>query len=260
MLGHGLLVAIFLAMSIVCIATLMRDKIKIFNLNTTVLLGFMLFVLAISKSLGATLLCLVVLPLVIFTKPKFQITLSAIALIMVTIYPVIRDNDIFDADRIGPLVEQYNPERAQSLTFRLTNEEMLLEKAYERSIFGWGSWGRNRIYDSYTGKDISITDGEWIIIFSALGWLGYLTKFLLISWPAICLRSRYKNALPNKAISQYTATLLMILTINTLDSVPNSSINAITYLVAGAILGRSLEIKSKISNIVHKDAFPKSIS
>src|SRR5262249_36698985 len=53
-------------------------------------------------------------------------------------------------------------ERAHSLEFRLQNEELLIQRALERPVFGWGGWGRNRISDDH-GRDITVTDGLWIM-------------------------------------------------------------------------------------------------
>ena len=35
-----------------------------------------------------------------------------------------------------------------------------------RPIFGWGGWGRNRVYDEM-GNDMAVTDGYWIIFFGS---------------------------------------------------------------------------------------------
>ena len=98
-------------------------------------------------------------------------------------------------------------------------------------MFGWGSWGRNRIYDPETGKDDSITDGSWIIAFSTWGWAGYLSMFGLLSLGAVSLLWR-RRAL--RSISVPSAALCALLAINLLDSVPNSSIVPLTWLIAGA--------------------------
>ena len=52
-------------------------------------------------------------------------------------------------------------DRAGSLEFRLDNEDMLIARAMQRPLFGWGGWGRARVHDE-DGKDISVTDGLWI--------------------------------------------------------------------------------------------------
>jgi hypothetical protein len=52
--------------------------------------------------------------------------------------------------------------RAESFEFRLVNEDLLLEKALERPMLGWGGWGRNRVFNEL-GKDLTVPDGHWII-------------------------------------------------------------------------------------------------
>ncbi len=71
---------------------------------------------------------------------------------------------VYDGRSIADFVEQnVSADRANSLRHRLNNEDMLLSRAFESPLFGWGGWGRNRVYDE-NGKDLTVTDGLWIII------------------------------------------------------------------------------------------------
>ena len=36
--------------------------------------------------------------------------------------------------------------RADSLDYRFENDDLLIAKALQQPIFGWGGWGRNRVY------------------------------------------------------------------------------------------------------------------
>ncbi|BDZ74639.1 hypothetical protein GCM10025856_23580 [Methylophaga marina] len=46
-----------------------------------------------------------------------------------------------------------------------------------------GGWARSRVFDPETGKDISVTDGYWIIILGKYGWVGFLSTFLFMILP-----------------------------------------------------------------------------
>ena len=240
-LGHGLLVAIFLAMSFLAIATLLKEKIKIFRIPNLYLFLYMLGVIIISKSLGALVFAMVLCPLIFFFSTRWQVTLSAIIVTIVAIYPGIRNNKVVPIESIVPLFAQYDVDRADSLNFRFQNENILLDKANERAFFGWGSWGRNRVYDEITGKDLSITDGEWIIYYGIFGWLGYLSIFGLLCLPILILRRAAKKY--KCPLSQPTATLCLILAMNLLDILPNASLSTLSCLLSGAILGRAIAIK-----------------
>src|SRR5699024_3988850 len=78
-------------------------------------------------------------------------------------YMTARATVLWSADGlVNQIAHSISDRRADSLQTRLTNEDRLSAKALQRPVFGWGGWGRNRVYNKY-GKDISITDGMWII-------------------------------------------------------------------------------------------------
>ena len=88
------------------------------------------------------------------------------------------------------LASSYNVERAESLQFRFEQERLLLDHAWKRVWFGWGRFGRNRVYNE-EGKDISVTDGRWIITMGSFGFVGFAAEFGLLAlsvfsvWPAL---------------------------------------------------------------------------
>ena len=69
----------------------------------------------------------------------------------------------------------------------MRNEDALSERAAEKPWGGWGSWGRNLIFDPETGQDRSIVDGAWILLIGTYGWLGYLAQFGLMTLPVILI-------------------------------------------------------------------------
>ena len=99
-------------------------------------------------------------------------------------------------------------------------------------MFGWGSWGRNRIYSSEDGSDLSVTDGAWIITLGMWGWIGYLSIFGMLCLGSVRLLWHKKIL---RSISIPSATLCALLAINLMDSIPNASIRPITWLIAGSI-------------------------
>ena len=64
------------------------------------------------------------------------------------IYYAVRITDALVGPHAVELVRMFiNEERAHSLEYRLENEDLLIAKALQRPIFGWGGWGRNCVYD-----------------------------------------------------------------------------------------------------------------
>ena len=119
-----------------------------------------------------------------------------------------------------------------SLDFRFRNEDVLLEHANEKPLFGWGGWGRNMVYDE-KGRNISITDGKWVIIFGKDGWFGYLATFGLLTLPVMLLAIRRRDDL-----TLASSALSVALVANLIDLIPNSGLTPLTWLMAGAIAGR----------------------
>ncbi|ACG74100.1 conserved hypothetical protein [Anaeromyxobacter sp. K] len=78
------------------------------------------------------------------------------------------------------------PERAESLAFRVLNEQMLVEKAMERPGLGWGRFGRSRVFDD-DGRDVSVTDSLWVILLGMNGLVGLVSVAVLLLAPVLLL-------------------------------------------------------------------------
>ena len=81
-------------------------------------------------------------------------------------------------------------ERAQSVAYRISNEQLLVDKAAQRPWLGWGRWGRSRVYDE-EGTDISVTDSLWVIALGVTGILGLASLALLLLLPVVLLLRRF---------------------------------------------------------------------
>lgn len=231
-LGHGLLVAIFCAMAAIAAIARWRDARGRQRTRAGLIALYFGVLLVLCKSVGAMILAAVFLPIVAFLRAKRVAMIAAAACVMMLLYPAIRSAGLVPTVTISELTGSFSSDRQGSLGVRLINEDLLLTRAAEKPIFGWGSWGRNRLYSPEDGKDLSITDGAWIITLGMWGWVGYLSMFgLLCSGCARLLWSRRSSG----AISVSSAVLCILLTVNLLDSIPNASIRALTWLLAGAI-------------------------
>ena len=76
-----------------------------------------------------------------------QIRIAAGLAMIAVLFPLLRGADLVPVDAMLAQAERVDPERARSLAFRFDNEAQLLAHANERPLFGWGGWGRNRLYD-----------------------------------------------------------------------------------------------------------------
>lgn len=234
-LNHGLMLGIYFCMSIISAMVLYREarregRRSIGWLATAVWITAVLF---LSKSLGAFFLACVFASIVFLFGRRVQVTIGVIVAVVVLLYPMLRGAGWIPVDTAYDLALMVNEERAASLKFRLDNEDALLEKANLKPLAGWGSWGRNALYDPETGDMTSITDGIWLIFIGIYGWLGYIGRFGLLTVPIILYALRRKTF----GDSYITPGLIMVLSALLIDLLPNAGLVNYVWLMAGAVAG-----------------------
>jgi hypothetical protein len=235
-LDHGLQVALFASLAVIASLVIVRLRGRIMQIPAPAVAAYLGVMLVLCKTLGALIYAVVLAPLILFTRPRVWTKIACVILLVVCAYPALRWHGLIPVEQISRAAGGISADRSSSFDTRVENEGQLLAKAQEKPLFGWGTWGRNRIYDSY-GKDISITDGEWIIEFGTFGWLGYLSLFGLFA--AAGFRA-------SRAIGSRTDTgaiviggLSLLLAINVIDLLPNSNLTPLTFLLAGSIASAS---------------------
>jgi hypothetical protein len=241
-MSHGLVVAMFTLVGIVAAAMLHKSKTKTWKLSSGVTLGFLSIVTILNKGVAAMVYAFVAVPLVLFASPKTQMRVAVVIAVLVLSYPVLRSLDLVPVDTLyETATEQFAEERAESLMTRFVNEKMLLERALERPLFGWGTYGRPFIYSPKSGKKITIADGDWIITLGTSGYVGFLSKYLLLLLPIFFAARQMKN-IPRESDRRYLAALSLIMAFSTLDLIPNSTSHYLPFVLSGALLGCSLGI------------------
>lgn len=228
-LGHGLEVAILTALCIIAMSYFAKLRSRILFVDARLWLIYLLIVMVLCRSLGALILALGALGVLMIFRAKQVYLLCAVAAASVLIYPALRSADIAPVQWLADQVASYDEERSGSLQYRIDNENALLDRANERPLFGWGGYSRNRVYEEYSGRDLSVTDGEWIIVIGTHGWVGYIAFFGLLCLPIIkAWRQRERT-------DALGAALAMIIMVNLIDSLPNTSVHNHTWLIAGAL-------------------------
>jgi hypothetical protein len=236
-LGHGLLVAFFVMTTTIAASALWRTRTQVLRLPPAGVTAYLAAILVLQKSLGALVYCSVAVPLVRFTQPRFQLRLATVLVSISLLYPMLRLMQLFPTRELIEAATVVSGERAWSLEFRFEQEERLLQHASQRLIFGWGGWGRSRLYDE-SGRDTSVTDGYWIILIGGFGVFGFLGRFALLSLPVFRALSalKFARSIPDKV---NLAALALIISINIVDGLPNSTISPWSWLLVGALLGRT---------------------
>lgn len=232
-LKHGLVVSLFFALCTIAAFCLFKTA----KTNRTFLLlaaGWLFMTLILTKSLGALMIATLVIGVAFLLRPRWQVIVAAIVCGMFLLYPIMRASDTFPIERILERFAAISPERAQSLEVRFYHEGKMLDKASERPVFGWGVWGRSRVYNPETGLDETIADGYWIINIGIGGWIRYLSTMGLLTFPVFLLLLRRNR----ERLDQSSAALSLMIAANMMDLIPNSGLTPITMLLAGALWGR----------------------
>ena len=230
-LGHGLLVSMFLALTIGIAATLQRLKIKIQILPMFIIVIYLWIVLLLSKGLGGFLQGTFLLFTVSFFRPSKIATVSLLVASLYLLYPFLSLNSLFPHEAIIEMAASVNPERAHSLEFRFHQESQLLERAYQKPFFGWGGFGRARL-------DVSVTDGYWILVLGEAGLVGFIA-LALIQWFPTWRTFRILKYLKNRDEAMLLAGHSIVVSIILIDQLPNASMSPFAWLLIGILSGRT---------------------
>jgi hypothetical protein len=237
-LRDGLSVAFFMMTAVLAATALWKAKIRLVGLPSIGVSAYLSVVLILCKSLGAVVYGVVLMPIVRWATPRIQLRV-AVALVMLALaYPTLRTMDLIPTTFLLNQAASVNADRAASLKFRFDNEDRLLEHASGRFWFGWGRFGRGRVYDPFDGHDLTITDGEWIITLSTFGYFGFIAEFGLIALAVFRASSAIKFA-ESKRDGILMSTLALIVAITLVESLPNDPITPWTWLLVGGLMGRA---------------------
>ena len=231
-LHHGLWVGVVMSATILSAMVMTKRSTGGARLAYLLLVLWMIPVLILGKNFGALVIGLIGAPFILIAPRRTQIIAAAVIAAILLVYPMMRGAGLVPTDKIYEKVAAIDPDRAQSLNLRFKNEDQLSEKASQRPLFGWGGWGRSRVFNPVTGNDISITDGLWVILIGTSGWFGYIAKFGLLCIPILFLAFRRREELDT-----VTTGLAIVLGANLIDMMLNATLTPHTWLIAGALAG-----------------------
>ena len=242
-IGHGLEVAFFTSIVLISSVALWLNAVRGSVLPAIIRTGYIFIILLLCKSVAS-----IFYGTFSFIALRFLST-SRVALIAIVIstlaflYPILSISNLFPHQEIIELAESFDKERAQSLAFRFDNESILLRHAQDKPYFGWGGWGRNRVYD-VSGRDITVTDGVWIIQFGQNGWAGFISLFGLMFLTVIGAYITIKS-IREQQEKNLMAAHMLIVAIIMIDQIPNSSLAPWLWLIIGSLHGRCSMVNSK---------------
>jgi hypothetical protein len=242
---NGLVVAFFVLTTLLAAVTLWRARLKFKRVHETgAASAYLAMMLIFCKSAGSLVFGVWGSAVICLIKPKTQVRLSTLLVAVALLYPLLRITHQFPDHLLVDVASQSDVERADSLKFRFDQEEILLDRTLERLFFGWGRYGRNRVYEENDGKDISVTDGHWIITISQFGLIGFLFEFGLLALPVFRAASALRLVATSRERTIF-AGLIFIIALTVIEQLPNDSISPWSWLVMGSVLGRAEAIHSR---------------
>lgn len=261
-LQHGIWATMFIMMALAGAIILWKNEEGRKRAWFMIAALFLAVVLVLNKTLSPALYALVLIAMVVFTNWKLQVRVAVLLAALSLAYPLAKGLDLVPEEQILQAASLVSEDRSRSLQFRFDNENTLYERAIEKPIFGWGTWGRNHIHDAITGSILTVTDGHWIITVGVFGWVGFLAEFGLLALPiflfarvslsdakqrGVAKRLSVHAEIPIKkdpqeddfkrVISPIAAGIALLLSLNLVDLLPNATITPITWLLAGSLLG-----------------------
>ena len=155
------------------------------------------------------------------------------------LYIIARANGLWDGVSAVEFVERFSAERAHSLNFRFVNENVLIEKASQRPVFGWAGWNRSAVFDE-RGEKTSVSDGLWIIIYGKAGLMGMGFFMLSLILPVLMFIYRFPAKDWLKPTIAPTTGLALMLAMYQVDCLFNGMESPLNFLIAGGLSGTML--------------------
>lgn len=233
-LNHGLTLARFMLCAVMSGVLLLRTRSL--HWAWVLVLGYLLLVFVLLKSTGAIVMGLVMLPLCAFASVRMQLRVAWVLALIVGVYPLLRGADLFPDKKLLEWASLISVDRADSMKIRFDNENDLLKKARKRLFFGWGTYGRQHVFDPETGEDLSITDGEWIVTMGMRGLTGYIVWYALYLIP-IFVATRNARRIRGPTIRLLLSGFALMTVVLAIDTIPNSAGSWPHFFFAGALHG-----------------------
>jgi hypothetical protein len=239
---HPLTVGMFMFITTVAAVALYKAGRRAFwDLQLTWIIAYLFLVLFLCKASAALIYAVVVGAFIVFLSPKWQVRWALILGLAVVAYPITRVYDVFPTQKLVALSNAISKDRGSSLLFRFDNEDVLVARAMERPWFGWGGFGRERLFDNEMGKDVVVQDGEWVIGLGQRGAVGLFLRYLILLLPLFIVGRRLKHV-PRRSDRVLVTAATLILAVCAVNTLPNMTLQNIPYYISGGLLALLREL------------------
>jgi hypothetical protein len=169
-----------------------------------------------------------------------------VLLLMPPGYVLARTLAGYEAQMLTGFLEEVNPRRADSLRSRIAHEQVLMERAHQRPLLGWGTYGRNRPEGELPEEAMggaATTDSMWIIIYGQKGVLGLLSYGAVLLMPAALLLGRLPPGRWADPRHAFAAVLAVALIGYAIDGLYTAKPNPVYFIAAGSVAAYAVTLR-----------------
>ena len=243
---HGLAVGMWMTAACLAGVWLWRRKAlrSVWGIDVPWLLAPLLVTTLLVKSVGALVLLAAGLA-VLFAGRWLRTALPVGLLALVPpAYIAARASGAWSGQQIIEVAARFDPERAESVRTRLLNENDLVERAFQRPLFGWGGYGRAEVRDDQ-GQSTSIRDGLWVILLGETGLVGLVTVLAMMLAPPLWVAVRLRRRLLLDPALASAAVLTVLLALTMIDSLFNAFTSPPLIAASGGLLGLAVAARAR---------------
>lgn len=245
---HGLAVGLWMTSAALVAWWMWRGKVlpRLAGVSAGAWVGLILITAVLCKSTLAMVLLLVGISLLWISQRTATRWLLVALILAAPVYMFLRSTEKWGGDWVmRPVVTAvdivFGSDRSSSLATRLRNEQLIVNKAMENPVFGWGNGGRYLVKDPDDPERIlSVPDQFWVINLGRGGVvaLGSLTGLLLLPALMFVLTCPARDLARGEVAT--VAALAMVPVLFMLDCLMNAMMNPVFTLASASVAGVTL--------------------
>ena len=237
-MGDGLTLGMFMTAASLCGVWLWRTRslVRIAGYRAGYLVALVVLTAFACKNMGALVLLVAGLVLLSLTARLRTKAFLFVLLLMPATYMVTRTTGAWSGDVLVDAAGAVHARRAESLGFRLKNEELLIHRALVRPTFGWGGWGRAGVYDEDTGRSLTIADGLWVITLGTNGVFGLCSFVVFMLLPPLLNWRRIPMTQWKRPEQSAVIVSALIVGLYMVDCLVNAMLNPVYVVAVGGLV------------------------
>jgi len=214
-------------------------QLKMFQLPFALKVGWCTIALVattiLCKSFGAIILMLIAFGTIVRAKTLRARWIMLALVVGPQLFVFCRVAGLLDRQTISSAMDFMPSDRVESLDTRAKNEDLLVQKALQQPLFGWGGWGRSRIVNE-EGDDVTIVDSIWVEILGRNGLFGLISLMgVLFVGPATFL-ARVPPSVWRRSETAPAFCLALVIAMFAVDCTMNAMINPAFLLAIGGLV------------------------